>query len=347
MPKPTPLALLRARLPNPRLAQVVLVAAAGVFTFLTLREAWVGEDAFITLRTIDNFVHGYGLRWNLDERVQSYTHPLWLLVNSLIYWLSREFCWSVTAVGLVFSVAAFVILGARYADSPLVLVAGLFLPLALSISYTTYSTSGFENSLSHFCYALFALLFLRTEGPEEVPWGGLALAAALGVTTRIDASLFFLPPLLFLLVSRWSSVRWRSVVLGLSPAVAWLLFSWFYYGFFLPNTGPAKINEEIAFGTYFRQGLFYALDLSRRDPVGLLAIGFGLAAFLGLYLGWHWVGGGAGLEFATTPVRVAVDGLLAEKYLVRRKNGRLAVNPRMVGRLSEGPFQQPPATRLI
>ena len=44
------------------------------------RTAWVGDDAYITFRTVDNFLNGYGMRWNIAERVQSYTHPLWFLL---------------------------------------------------------------------------------------------------------------------------------------------------------------------------------------------------------------------------------------------------------------------------
>ena len=35
--------------------------------------AWLTEDAFITFRTVDNFINGYGLTWNTGERVQAYT----------------------------------------------------------------------------------------------------------------------------------------------------------------------------------------------------------------------------------------------------------------------------------
>jgi hypothetical protein len=50
----------------------------------------VGDDAYFTFRTIDNFVHGYGLRWNIAERVQAYTHPLWLLLLTPFYWITGE-----------------------------------------------------------------------------------------------------------------------------------------------------------------------------------------------------------------------------------------------------------------
>ena len=60
------------------------------FVIILLRNAWVVGDAFITFRTVDNFVCGRGLTWNVAERVQSYTHPLWMLIVSLFYFVTRE-----------------------------------------------------------------------------------------------------------------------------------------------------------------------------------------------------------------------------------------------------------------
>ncbi len=56
------------------------VALAFVGLLIIFRTAWVSDDAFITFRTIDNILHGFGPRWNIDERVQTFTHPLWLLI---------------------------------------------------------------------------------------------------------------------------------------------------------------------------------------------------------------------------------------------------------------------------
>ena len=56
-----------------------------VLAIAVVKDAWLSDDSFITLRTIDNVWHGYGLRWNPIERVQTYTHPLWMLLLSLIH----------------------------------------------------------------------------------------------------------------------------------------------------------------------------------------------------------------------------------------------------------------------
>ena len=66
------------------------VAAALAVTFVCVRSAWVCDDAFITMRTVDNLVHGYGPRWNPAERVQTFTHPLWAMLLVPFYAVTRE-----------------------------------------------------------------------------------------------------------------------------------------------------------------------------------------------------------------------------------------------------------------
>ena len=38
-----------------------LAAAVLLYGVVTLRTAWLSEDAFITFRTVDNFIQGFGL----------------------------------------------------------------------------------------------------------------------------------------------------------------------------------------------------------------------------------------------------------------------------------------------
>ena len=40
-----------------------------VFLALLLRTAWLSDDGLITLRTVLNLTHGYGLTFNIAERV--------------------------------------------------------------------------------------------------------------------------------------------------------------------------------------------------------------------------------------------------------------------------------------
>jgi hypothetical protein len=90
----------------PAFARVLPYLAALVLLLLVVRNAWVTEDAYITLRTVDNWVSGHGLRWNVDERVQGYTHPLWMGLLSAVYALTREAFFSTAGLGIAVTGAA-------------------------------------------------------------------------------------------------------------------------------------------------------------------------------------------------------------------------------------------------
>ena len=63
-------------LPRPIAALLLLI-----FLAVLLRTAWISDDGLISLRTVLNVTHGNGLTFNVGERVQTFTHPLWLAVS--------------------------------------------------------------------------------------------------------------------------------------------------------------------------------------------------------------------------------------------------------------------------
>ena len=75
--------------------KIVFAIFVLAFIFVVLRNAWIGDDAYITFRTVENFLSGYGLTYNIAERVQAYTHPLWMFLLSSVYFWSIEFLISI------------------------------------------------------------------------------------------------------------------------------------------------------------------------------------------------------------------------------------------------------------
>ncbi len=61
-----------------------------VFTAFYYCNAYLCDDAVIIYRTIDNLIHGFGLRWNVVERVQVFTSPLHTLYLIPFYWLVTD-----------------------------------------------------------------------------------------------------------------------------------------------------------------------------------------------------------------------------------------------------------------
>ncbi len=245
---------------------------------LILSRAWVGEDALITFRTIENLTHGDGPRWNPDERVQTFTHPLWMLLNAAAYAVTREIYTTTTVLGLACSLGAYALLARRHANRPLVLLLAVFLPWCASSSLVRYGTSGYENPLTLLLLALFSVAWLGAPRAAALPWLRLALLASLLALNRLDTILLALPAL------AWAGatarpVPSRSVLLGGAPLLAWLGFALFYYGFALPNTAPAKLSGAVPFSEYARHGLAYLADLPQSDlpSAVLLCLGAGVA----------------------------------------------------------------------
>ena len=101
-----------------------------------------------------HLVAGQGARFNAVERVQAYTHPLWMLVLAAAYAITREAWLTAMAVGAAFS-AASVLVMARGRVGSAGLVAALAM-LVASKAWVDFATSGLENPLLALLLALFA-----------------------------------------------------------------------------------------------------------------------------------------------------------------------------------------------
>lgn len=311
--------------------------AVAVLLGLVLRAAWVTEDAYITLRSVDNWVNGFGLRWNVGERVQGYTHPLWMLVLAGLYALFDDAYGVAVTAGLGTTALALVAL-VRCARSSGHAVAAVVL-LLCSRAFVEFSTSGLENPLTHLLIAIFVSLYVVREGSFRA----LTLAAALLALNRIDALIVALPALahaaLGSLRARGLRPTLRDALVALSPYLAWELFSLLYYGFLVPNTAFAKLNTGLPSDEVWRQGITYLLNAMAWDPPLLVVIGLGcavavaqrrtreqlLALGIGLYVVYVMrIGGDFMLgRFFTLPLFAAVC-LLAVSRLPLEEPSRLA-----------------------
>jgi arabinofuranosyltransferase len=251
-----------------------------IFVFLILKSAWVVDDAFITFRTIDNFIHGLGLVWNTGDRVQAYTHPLWLFVIAVAYFVTHEAYYTCIVFGLVCTVIA-VILAKRISETAgtghYSWLLGISL-LSFSKAFIDYSTSGLENPLIYFLMAMFFFFYFRPVQTSKTIFL-LSVITALGTLTRMDAFLFFAIPLCHAMWTAYAAEGRKVFGLflkGFIPFFVWEAFSVFYYGFPFPNTAYAKLNTGISTLLLIQQGMKYLVHSLRIDPVTLTMITAGL-----------------------------------------------------------------------
>lgn len=239
-----------------------------VLAVVLLRTAWAADDAFTTFRVVDNALAGHGLRWNVAERVQVYTHPLWLLALLPISALVGPYAGAL-ALGSALSLGVAGWLAARGAPRHAVLV---FTALLASSAFVDYATSGLENPLAHALLVAFAArLATLPERPSLREGVTLVGLAALVMVDRLDHAVLVAPALA--VVAR--RVGLRAALIGSLPLVAWEAFALVYYGFPFPNTAYAKLGTRVPALDSVWQGLGYLENAVWWDPVTAAVIVLG------------------------------------------------------------------------
>jgi len=277
---------------------------------LVFNHAWISEDSFITFRYVSNTVDGLGPVFNVGERVQGFTHPLWFILLVLGSLIGVDPIFLSIVYGLVFTFITVAILGRALSQlvpnlfTLLLLVALACLLWGLSDPWISFQTSGLENSLSHLLIvAILIEAWLHTMSRP----GWLLFLVVLLCLTRPDFIIFCIPVVIVLLIRMRSIRRVSDLAWAGIPALVWLVFAWTFYGNGLPNTAYAKMgiypNWVVAVG----QGLRYLQDWFTFDTIpavsAVVLLGFAIFAsrskekivcvigvlFYGIYI--VWIGG--------------------------------------------------------
>jgi arabinofuranosyltransferase len=330
----------RDRSNTERTKLLALIAIAAVFSSFFFWNAYICDDAFIMLRTVDNLVRGHGLRWNVQERVQVFTSPLHTLVTAALYrftydanWLpnpnrpyftSMFLSWAISLSGLLWWTAR---------AKNLWLIPPIFLLLMSSQAFVTFTASGLESPLTYLLLILFYVRFLgqQAESLRAIFW--LLVCAALAVVNRMDTALLFLPACLYLVGHGYRShgLRvWRPVLLASVPIMAWFGFALVYFGFVFPNSYYAKLGLGADSAILYEMGRAY-LELNlRQDPITLVAILLGILlssfeprtrlAGLGSlsYVVYIFLIGGDFIGFRFLAPPLLLSALVIQRFLERR-----------------------------
>jgi arabinofuranosyltransferase len=266
-------------------AVLVSVIILGYIEWLLL--AWVDDDAFISFRVVDNFVNGYGLRWNIYERVQAYTNPLWTLLHIPFYAVWPNIFLITLALSFVCTAGAIAIVLRTWKKPPLIAACCFLLPLMLSYSFAVYTSSGLEIPLSYLLFAAFG--WASTRAPMQTHWLWISLFAALAMVNRLDTGLIYAPPIIYLLIRdycRNGQLPLRQMLPGILLISGWMLFSLFYYGFLFPNTKYAKLGTGMTFSENVMQGEGYFYSLFSTDLAGICILACGVFAYVTSISGW-------------------------------------------------------------
>ena len=242
----------------------LVIVLAGAWTY-----RWVDEDAFIDFRVIHNLLAGYGPVFNVGERVEVDSDPLWMgtlaVIHAITPGVSLE--WTSVVLGLVCTAGGFIAgglavvrLGARHAEGT-VLPIGLLM-VSVVAGVWEFATSGLEMSMVFLWLGVSFLLLVRmaTRRSGALP---AAVVAGLGSLIRPElllGSAVFTAALVTLVASPgWPSPRGRArrcvavVAAAVALPVVVEIARMAYFALLVPNTALAKA----AGSSWWSQGATY------------------------------------------------------------------------------------------
>lgn len=250
------------------LRRLLLVGAPTIaLLILAIDYLWVTEDAYITFQSVENLWAGYGPNFNRGLRVESFSHPLWFIILSVLRVGGGEALPLLSALtGIALSVAGLALAAEaariRLADRASLAPFGAVAIAALP-PFWQFASSGLETGLTFFwiggCSWLLTTLDHGTPLVRKHAWWFIGL----GPIIRPDLGAFsavFLVAALLLTVERGASPieLIKRVAACALPATAWQVFRMGYYGAILPNTYLAKEG----LGSRWDQGAIYLEDLT-------------------------------------------------------------------------------------
>ncbi|MDD3416632.1 MAG: hypothetical protein PHY47_22015 [Lachnospiraceae bacterium] len=248
---------------------IALMVFIGIITLL----AWQSDDAYHGYVMSKHLVEGNGLVYNIGERASASSCPLFTLIISAAYFMTREMYFTSIFVCVAFSSAAFYIVIYKLCKNK----EQVFFSLAALIgssAFVSYTTSGLENSLLFFLCTLFLKLYFDNETYTGKQLLSMALVFSAVALARMDAVLMLIPMICFaFLVKRKNTTFFGAVgigLLGLSPFILWEVFSTFYFGFPVPNTAYVKLGTDIALIEYIKRGIWYIIFTSLNDIMVLI-----------------------------------------------------------------------------
>lgn len=283
-----------------RLAVLIgLVLLTAAYYKLSSDSRFIQDDAFTSLRYVENFVNGKGLVFNDGERVEGYTNFLWVILLSIIRYLDLALNLNLdlpTVAQVLSTLFGVPVLITVYFLSKKIIAGklkeGIASLLSLSASAMTlftspfiyWSVSGMETSLFVFLTLLSIYFFLDFGDKKRRVW--FASVSVLNSFLRPEGLFFFLLLVSFRFInnileaddfklskkikSSFGKPLIGVLIIYFIPVASYMVFRLAYYGYPFPNTFYAKTEFTIGF---IERGWDYYIEFLKAYLVyGLLYI---------------------------------------------------------------------------
>jgi tetratricopeptide (TPR) repeat protein len=247
---------------------------------------FIQDDAFISLRYVENFVNGNGLVFNHGENVEGYTNFLWVMILSASLFFARAFNIHLNLsqfsqnLSILFGSALFFLVflftkklinkitGMSSPAEIIISSFSLFTPFMLlySAPIVYWSVGGMETTLFLFLTLLTIHRFLFFQENSKVDFIFIASSVANALIRPEGLLIFFLLEI-FAFIIQLRTSGFKSALLNrkmkleilyfLIPISFHLTFRLIYYGYFFPNTFYAKTGFNFE---SLRRGFDYLVE---------------------------------------------------------------------------------------
>ncbi len=193
------------------------------------------DDAMITFRVAENLAFGRGFVYNLGERVQVTTTPLYAIVLVPAIWLFGAAPPAALALNLMLAALMPVLaydLGRRLAGR----ITGIGGGLLLIVSPFLVMAFSMES------YLYVAMILASMDAYVSRRYRLAGILVGLTALVRGDAVLLAACMLVYDLLA-FRRLYWRLIVPAIAIPAGWYLFAWLYFGSLFPATLGAKVAQ--------------------------------------------------------------------------------------------------------
>jgi arabinofuranosyltransferase len=258
----------------PYISYIYLGILSILFIMMCYQNKHMQDDAFITFRYADNFVHGHGLVFNIGEKVEGFTSVLWILILSVAKIIGIDLisfsqlagiAFGVFSIWITFSLSQMFFYGnyfdfdksvrknETYPEILLNLIPSTM--LAFTGAYQYWAISGMEVTLFVFMMLISIYSYVDAVGNDK-PLIKFSIYITTASLVRPEGVLLFIVLILHYwlhLYKKQNSVTLKKyfndiiskrnripLLIFISANMVLLIFRFFYFGYPLPNTFYAK-----------------------------------------------------------------------------------------------------------
>jgi len=241
---------------------------------------YIYEDAYITFKYAENLVNGFGLVYNIGEKVYGTTAPLFAILLSTFKLIGIPVVMSSLVINLIAEGITSLIVYKFLKDYSNNLIAAIVsLLFVFSPSNISWAIQGMETALFSAVIALSFYFLYKKKYFIALLFGFLC------AIIRIDGlSITFIVSLFVLFKLRLSALK--LFILPSLLFIIWELFLFLYFGNFLPNSMIAKLilysghqssiipNLSLVLSKFFIKGFYSSSVISLLFLLGIFLVFF-------------------------------------------------------------------------